>query len=48
MFQELSFPDGSFPDENIVKKWLALCKDAFKSSESDVTIAIHCVAGLGR
>lgn len=39
---EWSFPDGESPPKEIIESWLELC---FKSED---TIAIHCVAGLGR
>lgn len=37
-----SFPDGESPPKEIIKQWLNLC------FSSETTIAIHCVAGLGR
>jgi protein tyrosine phosphatase type 4A len=46
---ELSFPDGGFPSDSVVNSWLDLCKEAFKNAKSEsVSIAVHCVAGLGR
>jgi len=48
---ELSFPDGGFPSDSVVDQWLDLCKEAFKNAKSDnnnVSVAVHCVAGLGR
>jgi len=46
---ELSFPDGGFPQDNVVNDWLDLCKEAFKNAKSEsVSVAVHCVAGLGR
>jgi len=44
---ELSFPDGGFPSDSVVDKWLEICKEAFKS-KNDECVAVHCVAGLGR
>lgn len=44
---ELPFVDGGFPSDDIIEKWLSLCKDTFKK-DSQETIAVHCVAGLGR
>ena len=44
------FPDGESPPSHIIDAWLALV-DAQKESnspESSSTIAVHCVAGLGR
>jgi len=46
---ELSFPDGGFPSDAVVDRWLELCKEAFKNAKSEsVSVAVHCVAGLGR
>jgi len=44
---ELSFPDGDPPPEDVVMKWLELVRDEFSKTENS-TIAVHCVAGLGR
>jgi protein tyrosine phosphatase type 4A len=41
----LPFPDGEFPPDNIVRTWLDLVK---QKSQLKETIAVHCVAGLGR
>ncbi|ORX97972.1 phosphatases II [Basidiobolus meristosporus CBS 931.73] len=45
-----SYPDGDAPPLNIVNNWMDLVKKRFGSDdESDNhSIAIHCVAGLGR
>lgn len=55
---ELSFPDGEAPPENIINYWLSLVEARFGHGKNEedrdgdetpaVTIAIHCVAGLGR
>lgn len=54
---ELIFPDGEAPPENVVSYWLGLVESRFGHEKSElaeteehpgVTIAIHCVAGLGR
>lgn len=49
---ELEFPDGDPPDADILDKWLDLVSDVFKDntvdSKSNKSIAVHCVAGLGR
>jgi len=55
---ELIFPDGDAPPESVIVYWLNLVETRFghirdasgqdESSSPDVTIAIHCVAGLGR
>lgn len=39
---DLSFPDGEAPPKPLISKWLELCLNY------DRTIAVHCVAGLGR
>ncbi|ORX93355.1 phosphatases II [Basidiobolus meristosporus CBS 931.73] len=47
---DLPFPDGSIPSSMIIKKWLNLvdsCGKRNRQGETN-TIAIHCVAGLGR
>eukprot|EP00055_Hartaetosiga_balthica_P000622 m.137060 g.137060 ORF g.137060 m.137060 type:complete len:160 (+) comp11232_c0_seq1:199-678(+) len=41
------FEDGAPPTDEIIQKWLKLCKDTFKKG-SKAAIAVHCVAGLGR
>lgn len=57
---ELIFPDGDAPPESVVQYWLSLVETRFGAAASKpaaveddpaaggVTIAIHCVAGLGR
>lgn len=49
---ELEFPDGEPPDVTILDKWLNLVSLVFKDNRPDSTtnksIAVHCVAGLGR
>jgi len=40
--QVYSFPDGESPPKEIIEPWLDLC------FSSETTVAIHCVAGLGR
>ncbi|ORX88744.1 phosphatases II [Basidiobolus meristosporus CBS 931.73] len=45
-----SFPDGDAPPHTIVNSWMELVKKRF-GKDNEVTnhsIAIHCVAGLGR
>eukprot|EP00741_Cyanophora_paradoxa_P024329 tig00000053_g23494.t1 len=43
------WPDGASPPENILNDWLKLCGDTFsKEVDPPETIAVHCVAGLGR
>lgn len=49
---ELEFPDGDPPDAEILDVWLDLVNDRFKdnsaNAENNKSIAVHCVAGLGR
>lgn len=57
---ELIFPDGEAPPEAVVNYWLGLVESRFghpkavpvdggeEEEPTGVTIAIHCVAGLGR
>jgi len=45
--QDLPFPDGDPPPEQVVTKWLKIVADEFKSGDR-TCIAVHCVAGLGR
>jgi len=49
------YADGSPPPTNVIEPWLALCernmrdnKDIEKTGGHPATIAVHCVAGLGR
>ncbi|OQR96708.1 protein tyrosine phosphatase type IVA protein 1 [Achlya hypogyna] len=53
---EMEFPDGEPPSQEIIQKWLALVEQTMKDNardnagthQSDKTVAVHCVAGLGR
>jgi protein tyrosine phosphatase type 4A len=48
---DFNFPDGSGPPKHIVQKWLALLNEVYvekKKENEGKTIALHCVAGLGR
>ena len=51
-FQDHPFDDGHSPPQEIIDTWLDLVNHTFhgesKSSDDDSTIAVHCVAGLGR
>lgn len=43
------FPDGESPPVHVINSWLALVdSQKSKAPESVSTIAVHCVAGLGR
>ena len=46
-FQDWFFDDGAAPPRELVERWLKLLKERF-SEDPGTTIAIHCVAGLGR
>jgi len=45
---DMSFRDGTTPQDEILKRWLTLCRDKFVKGTSRGAIAVHCVAGLGR
>lgn len=49
---ELEFPDGESPDAEVLDEWMDLVEKTFKDNEvdgkSNKSIAVHCVAGLGR
>jgi protein tyrosine phosphatase type 4A len=45
--QELHFEDGASPPDDIISQWLELVSLA-RNSPDNPTIAVHCVAGLGR
>lgn len=42
---EMSFADGAPPSAEIISKWITLVEE---ESNSGNTVAVHCVAGLGR
>jgi protein tyrosine phosphatase type 4A len=49
---ELEFPDGESPDADVLDHWLDLVETRFQDNEvggkANKSIAVHCVAGLGR
>ena len=46
---EMPFPDGEGPPPDVVAAWLDLVETVFPPrKEVTETIAVHCVAGLGR
>eukprot|EP01080_Neovahlkampfia_damariscottae_P008479 gene8479-301_t len=46
---DLPYDDGSAPPKNIIDQWLKLIDKVFpRDSKAETTMAIHCVAGLGR
>jgi protein tyrosine phosphatase type IVA len=46
---DIPFPDGEPPPEKVIAAWLKLCETTFaKANPKKSTIAVHCVAGLGR
>ncbi|KAI9020256.1 protein-tyrosine phosphatase-like protein [Phycomyces nitens] len=44
---DLPFKDGGVPPPQVVREWLSLVEQA-RDQEDQQTIAVHCVAGLGR
>mmetsp|Transcript_5643 Transcript_5643/g.13758 ORF Transcript_5643/g.13758 Transcript_5643/m.13758 type:complete len:171 (+) Transcript_5643:207-719(+) len=46
--KELPFPDGAPPPNEVVTKWLNVLNEVFEKKGEKATVAIHCVAGLGR
>ena len=44
----MSYKDGTTPPKEVLKTWLDLCFNKFQKEKSKGSIAIHCVAGLGR
>eukprot|EP00940_MAST-03C_sp_MAST-3C-sp2_P000764 g764.t1 len=45
---DMSYKDGTTPPKEVLKTWLDLCFEKFEKQKSKGSIAIHCVAGLGR
>ena len=45
--QDWKFDDGAAPPRDIVQSWLDFLKATFEENPG-ATVAIHCVAGLGR
>ncbi|KAJ2400417.1 hypothetical protein GGI23_002047 [Coemansia sp. RSA 2559] len=56
---DLPFKDGDVPPSSVLKQWLEVVHESFKAnsggakdvaggSSAPTTIAVHCVAGLGR
>ncbi len=46
---DVPFPDGDPPPVAVVAKWLGVCSAAFAGDNAGKrTVAVHCVAGLGR
>ncbi len=49
LVQDVCFSDGSAPPEDKVTQWIDICARTFaKNNPHHNTIAVHCVAGLGR
>lgn len=42
---EMPFSDGSPPSQDIISQWLSICEE---EAGRESTVAVHCVAGLGR
>mmetsp|Transcript_11896 Transcript_11896/g.17749 ORF Transcript_11896/g.17749 Transcript_11896/m.17749 type:complete len:177 (+) Transcript_11896:90-620(+) len=48
-FHEMEYKDGSIPPPETLQRWLDLVHSTFKHNKSNQkTIAVHCIAGLGR
>lgn len=51
---EMAYEDGHSPPEDVLQRWLTLVEDRFlgpnaaNAKKEQKTIAVHCVAGLGR
>jgi len=46
---EMAYDDGQSPSADILDRWLTLVDKAlFTSGGTDASIAVHCIAGLGR
>ena len=47
---EMAYEDGHSPSDDILKLWLDLVEERFfgPAANKEGTIAVHCVAGLGR
>ena len=48
---DMEYPDGHSPPKEVIDQWLKLVEKTFYSGDSSgpkKTIAVHCVAGLGR
>lgn len=47
---EMTFPDGAAPPDELIQRWNALVSSRYKPRDpADAgTVAVHCVAGLGR
>jgi protein tyrosine phosphatase type 4A len=46
---DLPFVDGDSPPSDIIQKWLEIVAETFrKNNPTKTTIAVHCIAGLGR
>ncbi|XP_044257600.1 protein tyrosine phosphatase type IVA 1 [Tribolium madens] len=44
---DLSYPDGTFPPNEIVDAWFKILKKHFHDNPN-ACVAVHCIAGLGR
>jgi len=48
-FHDWPFPDGEAPPDAVIAQWLRLVESKFINTEGGQdSIAVHCVAGLGR
>merc|ERR1712032_639195 len=46
---DLPFADGKPPPDEVINHWLEIVEETFKKDKKhESTVAVHCVAGLGR
>lgn len=45
--EELIYPDGSFPQSEVIEQWLSIVKQHFQALPKSA-LAVHCRSGLGR
>ncbi|ORZ01342.1 protein-tyrosine phosphatase-like protein, partial [Syncephalastrum racemosum] len=45
VIDDIKFQDGGVPSPGTIQRWLELTE---KARESGTTVAVHCVAGIGR
>lgn len=45
--KDLAYDDGTFPPNNVVEEWFDTLREKAQDN-SEASVAVHCVAGLGR